>query len=103
MITARGIYNNLEESTYSFTIYNIVFYFSSQNYKNKFKQNVESFVKYQTEKLKNFYKIEHINFDRFLAISYYKQIEKRGFRIIVLDGEKRFEKTEVFFNEKILI
>ena len=101
MITARGIYNNLCESSYSFTYLNIIFYFSSNQYKQKFREGVEDFIVYQEKKLKAFYKID-FDFKKFLAISFYKKIEKRGFRIILIENEgKRIEKTSVTIKEII--
>ena len=100
MITARGIYNNLKESSYSFTYLSIVFYFSSQCYKNKFKEGVENYINYQEKKLKSFYKL-NLDFKKFLAISFYKSVEKRGFRIILDSDGKRVEKEDVLIKDLI--
>lgn len=80
MKTAKGIYWNLEESEYSFKFEGIEYYFSSIFYLNKFKNNVERFITDETTKLEIKYKIL-IDFRIYLAISYYKKVEKRGFRI----------------------
>ena len=43
MITKRGIYYDLNDSTYTLTVEGLTFYFSSDFYRMKF---AESFVKY---------------------------------------------------------
>ena len=80
MVTANGICLDLNESKYKILKYGIIFYFSSKLYLQKFENNVEKYVKEETLKLKNKYKI-NINFDLYLAISYYMKVEKRGFYI----------------------
>lgn len=85
MKTERGIFYNLEESTYTLNYNEYIFYFSSELYLNKFKDTVEEFINYETLKLKNRYKC-YLNLRSMLLISYYKRIEKRGFYILVNCG-----------------
>ena len=95
MVTSRGVYHDISESIYSFTYLDFVFYFSSELYKNKFKKEVESYVKNETKKLEVFYKLKN-EFSIFFAISLYKKIEKRGFRII--DNKRNeLKESEVIF------
>lgn len=93
MRTAKGIYWDLEESNYCFKFEGIEYYFSSMFYLNKFKNNVERFITEETTKLEIKYKIL-IDFRIYLAISYYKKVEKRGFRIIT---------DNIEINENLLI
>lgn len=86
------VYQNIEESPFFYQFENYKFYFSSQFYRRNFKNRIEAYIKEETYKIKNRYKI--IN-DRFfdvlkevLIISYYKKIEKRGFR--VYKNEERY-------------
>lgn len=79
------VYQNIEESPFFFQYENYKFYFSSQFYKRNFKNRIENYLKEESYKIRNRYKIMN---DRFfdilkevLLISYYKKIEKRGFRI----------------------
>lgn len=86
MKTTRGIYNNLEESEYTYNFEGLTFYFSSQKYQEKFKNNVKEYV--VNERLKNYvkYKVQN-SFEIYYSIAYYKKIEKRGFRIIANSKE----------------
>ena len=83
MKTKNGIYNDLNESTYKMELLGVTFYFSSEFYLNKFKNNVINFINQEKEKLFTRYGvnlfIDGINL--FFAISYYRKVEK-------LDGQK---------------
>lgn len=78
--TINGIYNNIFESNYRIEMNGLIFYFSSIFYLEKFKNNVKSFIEEEKLKLYNRYKVI-LMCDTFLAISYYKKLEKRGFYI----------------------
>lgn len=80
MKTAKGICLNLRESEYFYKYKGLIFYFSSEFYKKKFAENVANFIETETYKLQVKYNI-NINFEIMFMISYYKKIEKRGFRI----------------------
>lgn len=80
MKTIRGIYYDLNESTYIFKIDNLEFYFSSEFYKNKFIENYESFILTETLKLNNKYKCK-LDAKTMFLITLYKKIETRGFKI----------------------
>lgn len=97
MVTNRGIYNDLNESTYSYKAYGLIFYFSSEFYKKKFKLNLVEFVEKESKKLQGYYRVKNI-FDSYFAIALYKRIEKRGFRVIVDDKfHKELKEDEVNF------
>ena len=93
MKTINGIYLDLRESEYKLNYNGLIYYFSSELYMNKFKNNVKQFIVEETAKLKTKYKI-NIYFDTMLTIAYYKKIEKRGFRIVYKINEKETELTE---------
>lgn len=80
MKTKTGIYLNLNESEYFVNLAELTFYFSSELYRNKFKKLVPEFIKNENIKMNIKYDI-NINLDLYFAISLYKKIEKRGFRI----------------------
>lgn len=86
MKTVKGIYLDLSESEYKYNYEGLTFYFSSVKYLEKFESNVEKFITEETMKLEIKYKI-YVDFRKYLAISYYKQIEKRGFRISYFNRE----------------
>lgn len=75
------IFYELEKSPYIYNFKNITFYFSSMFYLEKFKNEVDNYIK--NEELRFFQryklKLETNYFSQFLAISFYKKIEKRGF------------------------
>ena len=83
MKTKNGIYNNLDESVYFYDYLEIRFYFSSTFYLKKFINNLENYINNEIEKLNVKYKVdfETSQVVRLLAKSFYKQIEKRGYRI----------------------
>lgn len=87
MKTKNGIELNIKESKFNFTINNIKFYFSSELYMNKFKNEYKIFIDMETIKLKNKYRI-NIKADLMLLISFYKKIEKRGFYIKNLENNE---------------
>lgn len=80
MKTAKGIYLDLKESDYKYKYKDLEFYFSSIRYLEKFKENVENFINEETVKLELKYHIV-VDFKKYLAIAYYKRIERRGFRV----------------------
>ena len=91
MKTSRGIYLNLKESDYKCNLQGLTFYFSSKQYLEKFINNVENYINNETMKLKVKYNIL-ISIDLLLMLSFYKKIEKRGFR--VYDNLNKKEITE---------
>ena len=93
MKTINGIYLVLKESEYKLNYNGLIYYFSSELYMNKFKNNVKQFIVEETAKLKTRYRI-NIYFDTMLTIAYYKKIEKRGFRIVYKINEKETELSE---------
>lgn len=95
MITKNGIELNIKESKFNFTVNEIKFYFSSELYMNKFKNEYQTFIDMETIKLKNKYKV-NIKADVMLMISFYKRIEKRGFYIMNLKTMTEINDTFVF-------
>ena len=86
MKSARGVYYDINESDYIvvLTINNeeIKLYFSSLFLRKKFLENVNDYIHNENLKLSFMYKID-INATKLLLLSYYKKIEKRGFRVII--------------------
>lgn len=80
MKSKRGIYYNLEESEYKYTIDNFEFVFSSLFYLNLFKMNLDSYIIYEEKRLNNKLK-KNINLKEVILLDHYKQIEKRGFLV----------------------
>lgn len=90
MKSARGIYYDIKESDYwtKLKINNeeIVLYFSSMFLRKKFLDNVGNYIHSENLKLSIQYKID-IDATKLLILSYYKKLEKRGFRVLINDKE----------------
>lgn len=97
MKTKRGIYLDIYESDYYYDLDGLRYYFSSEFYLSKFKDNVLNYVNENSIRLKMKYKIK-FNFDLFLSLAYYRKIEKRGFRIEDLSTNKRITKETIILN-----
>ena len=95
----RGIELNLKESSYSYDFLGLKFYFSSEFYLEKFKTEVQNYISLESLKITNRYNVP-IVINRYLAIAYYKKVEKRGFRI--LDIEKNEDIDCVFFTSNLI-
>lgn len=81
MVTKNGIELELKKSNYSYEFGEYIFYFSSKLYLKKFKEGVLNYIILESAKITNKYKIK-INVTNYLSVSFYKKIEKRGFRVI---------------------
>jgi len=79
------VFQDIEESPFYYKYENFTFYFSSQFYRKNFKLKIDDYIKQETYKLKNRYKIFNAKFyeilKEVLLISLYKKIEKRGFKV----------------------
>lgn len=82
----RVIYNDINESNYMFKYDNLVFYFSSEFYLEKFKREYNSFLKNEIMKIKIKYRC-NIYCDEMILLLLYKRIEKRGFKVLYRDVE----------------
>ena len=80
MKTIKGIYYDLNESTYVSVQGDFKFYFSSQFYNDKFEQGLQRYINNETLKVKIRYD-HRISLDDLLCLSFYKKIEKRGYRV----------------------
>ena len=80
------VYQNIKETVFNYEIYDLCFHFSSLFNKTRFVQNVETYVSIEEMKIINKYQLL-IDIKKYLAIAFYKKIERRGFYITV-DGEE---------------
>lgn len=97
MKTYRGIYLDIEESEYFYKKYGYTFYFSSLKYLEKFKNNVDNYIKENNLKLKDRYKI-NLDFSVMFMITFYKNIEKRGFRVYINKTRQRLSNFSIINN-----
>jgi hypothetical protein len=78
--TKRGIYHNLKESEYTVSNSEIVFFFSSEFYLQKFIDGYQENRKCVSDRIEKTTGEHLLNMDTLADISFYKQVEKRGFR-----------------------
>lgn len=80
MQTKSGIELDLSKSNYKANYSDLIFYFSSELYLNKFKTELNNYILIENIKINNKYKVD-IDIKEYLAVALYKRIEKRGFLI----------------------
>ncbi len=80
------VYYNLNESTYIFKYERFTFVFSSKFYIEKFKKELSSYVDIESRKIISKYQV-NLEGTEYLALSLYKKIEKRGFKVLFKDEE----------------
>jgi hypothetical protein len=76
--TQRGIYHNLRESKYTASNSEVVFFFSSNLYLQKFMNGYHN-NRIKVNKRLNMKNKVPLNFDMLADILYYEEVEKRGF------------------------
>ena len=77
---ASNVIYELDNSSFLVRVDNFMFYFSSLFYKNKFLSGYEDYIRSETLKLNSKYKMI-VYADEMLLLSFYKMIEKRGFKV----------------------
>lgn len=91
---ANKVYNDLSKSPFKVDFEGFELYFSSAFHRNKFKKNINDYIKEETLKFQNRYKVNITMQDVFI-IAYYKKCETRGFRVfrdnLLLSSDKIFK------------
>lgn len=91
---ANIVYNDLNKSTFTVDFEGFILYFSSAFHKNKFMKNIKEYIKEETLKFQNRYKV-NIQMDDIFIIAYYKKCENRGFKVyrdnLLLDQNKVYK------------
>lgn len=85
------IFRDVKNSSYKDVYSDICFHFSSLFNLRRFRTNIEKFVNEEELKIRNKYQLE-IDMTKYLAIAYYKKIEKRGFYVLL--GNEEFNEVE---------
>lgn len=80
------VYQNIKETVFNYEIYDLCFHFSSLFNRKRFEDNVQTYVNIEGMKIINKYQLQ-IDIQKYLAIAFYKKIERRGF-YITLDNEE---------------
>lgn len=76
----------LDKSPFSFDIYNLKLYFSSEYYRDKFINEYEDYLDLENAKLSYRYRADVIA-QELLILALYKSIERRGFRVLYKNKE----------------
>lgn len=84
MLTINGIFTDINESTYNYKVDNMVFYFTSTVYRDKFAARYENFWLEEQKKLEVKFGC-NINCKPLMLMKLYTSIEKRGFRVEIDD------------------
>lgn len=82
--TRRGVYYELNETEYRYTLRNVTYYFSSKNHLEKFKERFDEENQSINYMFKRRYGIK-FNFDILSDLLLYKKVETRGF-LIEIEG-----------------
>ena len=90
------VYNDINESIYTFKYDNLVFYFSSKFYQEKFIREYSEYLKDEIMKLKIKFKC-NIYCDEMILLLLYKKIEKRGFKVLY-KGKELIENYYIDFS-----
>ena len=92
------VYQNIKESEFYYEIYNLCFHFSSLFNEKRFENNVQIYVNIEEMKIINKYQLP-VDMKIYLAIAFYKKIERRGFYITKKDLEIKDDKLIVCYKE----
>jgi hypothetical protein len=94
-VTKRGIYHNLKESKYTISNGEVVFFFSSMLYLNKFMDEYQNNREKYRKKFKKDAMLE-LNFDFLYDLVLYQEIEKRGFRATLDKTDLSYQDMEYY-------
>ena len=86
------VFHDLDKSDYIYHYKNFDFVFSSKFYILKFENEIKDFIVEETNKIVSRYK-NKLSCDEYLALSLYKKIEKRGFKVFYKDKEIKENET----------
>ena len=81
---------DINKSEYYFKVNKLTFFFSSKFNKTRFENGFIDYVNEETNKIKAKYKV-NINLTNYLLLTYYKKIEKRGFKVLTYDNDDIIE------------
>lgn len=96
------VYKNIEDSDYVFNFQRFTFYFSSKFYIEKFKKELDNYIDIEYKRLIKRYDLI-LDSSEYLALSLYKKIEKRGFRVYFERNETKYPSIRLRENETFSI
>lgn len=99
--TAKGIYHNLKESNYTVSNTEIVFFFSSELYLNKFLNGYQEYRELFRKRFNRMCNTVYMNTDSLADIQFYHNVEKRGFRVTVKGSDVEWQEIERYALHKM--
>ena len=85
------VYKDVYKSSFKDDYAGICFHFSSLFNYRRFRSGITDYIKEEELKIRNKYQLE-IDMKKYLAIAYYKKIEKRGFYVLI--GNEEFNEID---------
>lgn len=101
--TIRGIYHNLKESEYTVSDSEIVFFFSSKLYRDKFLADYEEHREAFLAKMHRLTGEIPLNMTTLADITLYRRIEKRGFRALMRGVDITWQDLNVYALRKMML
>ena len=101
--TIRGIYHNLKESEYTASDSEVVFFFSSKLYRDKFLEEYENHREAFLTKMHRLTGEIPLNMTTLADITLYRRIEKRGFRALMRGVDITWQDLNVYALRKMML
>lgn len=103
VVTERGIYHNLKDSSYVVSNGDVSFYFSSKLYMLKFLHSYKKNRQDNKRRVGRFAEHSNLDFDVWFDVLLYRSIEKRGYYVTVWhkDGLVEWDELEKYALSKV--
>lgn len=100
-MTKRGIYHNLNETTYATSNGEVAFFFSSMFYLGKFLDEYKDHRKAFRKRIARAMKVSEMDTSLLADIHLYRDIEKRGFRTSVKGVEMEWQELHQYVLQNV--
>ena len=88
------VYNNIDDSAFFIDVGKCRIYFSSEFNKSRFLKNYKNYIDEENAKLENKYHVKIVA-NYYLLFAFYKKIEKRGFRVVEKETNRKLGKDYI--------
>jgi len=95
-MTKRGIFHNLHETEYATSNNEVAFFFSSITYQYKFMEEYKEYRESFRKRIAKAMNVNEINTSLLADVHFYKEIEKRGFRVTINGREQQWRELHQF-------
>lgn len=100
VVTKRGVYHNLKDSTYAVSNTEIALFFSSDFYRKKFLEGYED--NRNNFKYMRLEEESPLNLSTLADIHFYRKIEKRGFHVELFKKKITWEELHLYALRKMV-